>query len=118
MTTTLAAAVRHAPDGAAIELAGDLDSGAREALDRAFAEAAVAPGGALLLDFTAVEYISSSGIALIVGLLGRARADRVAVGACGLSEHYREIFEITRLSDFMSIYADADAARAARGGGA
>ena len=72
----------------------------------------------LLLDFGDVAYINSTGIALIVGLLGRARADGVAVAACRLSDHYREIFEITRLSDFMSIHADERSARAATQGGA
>ncbi len=60
-----------------------------------------------------MSYINSTGIALIVGLLGRARADGVPVSACGLTDHYREIFEITRLSDFMTIDdagAGADAA--------
>ena len=75
------------------------------------------PGPAsLLLDFAAVDYINSTGIALIVGLLGRARADGVAVAACGLSDHYREIFEITRLSDFMSIYADEASAASSHEG--
>ena len=29
-----------------------------------------------------------------------------AINASGLSDHYKEIFEITRLADFMTIYAD------------
>ena len=62
--------------------------------------------GQLLLDFANVEYINSTGIALIVGLLARARTDQRPVSARGLSEHYREIFEITRLSDFMTILAE------------
>ena len=82
----------------------------------AYTEAAGA--ATLLLDFGDVAYINSTGIALIVGLLGRARADGVAVAACGLSDHYRQIFEITRLSDFMSIHADERSARAATQGGA
>ena len=57
----------------------------------------------MLLDFTRVGYINSTGIALIVGLLARARKRGQDVRACGLAEHYREIFEITRLSDFMTI---------------
>ena len=70
------------------------------------------PAGAasLTLDFTAVPYINSTGIALIVGLLGRARGADVPVTARGLTDHYREIFEITRLSDFMTIEAGATAA--------
>jgi anti-sigma B factor antagonist len=89
---------------ARIELRGDIDGAAREALAAAYEQAAGAR--ALLLDFSAVDYINSTGIALIVGLLARARADARKISARGLSPHYREIFEITRLSDFMTIVVD------------
>ena len=55
-----------------------------------------------MLDFAAVDYINSTGIALIVSVLARARAERRKVVASGLSPHYREIFDITRLSDSSS----------------
>ena len=90
---------------ARIELRGDIDGSARESLAAAYDQAA-ATAPASLLDFAAVDYINSTGIALIVGLLARARADGRSISACGLSPHYREIFEITRLSDFMTILAD------------
>jgi anti-anti-sigma factor len=61
-----------------------------------------------VLDFADVEYINSTGIALIVGLLAQARARDVEVRATGLSDHYREIFEITRLADFMTIEEEED----------
>jgi anti-anti-sigma regulatory factor len=38
-----------------------------------------------------------------VGLLARARTNGQVLSARGLSEHYRQIFEITRLADFMTI---------------
>jgi anti-anti-sigma factor len=98
-------ATTHTADGRArIELRGDIDSSAREALAAAYAETAGAHE--VLLDFAAVDYINSTGIALIVGMLARARADARPITARGLSPHYREIFEITRLSDFMTILDD------------
>jgi anti-sigma B factor antagonist len=115
MATTLETQVHRDGDIATVVLTGDVDGGAREALDAAYTQADGA--GTLLLDFAAVSYINSTGIALIVGLLGRARADGVSVAACRLSPHYREIFEITRLSDFISIHADEPSARAAAQGG-
>src|SRR5579884_1665514 len=99
--TTLEAAVRSSPDGPVIELSGDIDAAARDALTAAYEEASKA--GRLLLDFTGVDYINSTGIALIVGLLARARAEQRSVAASGLSDHYRQIFEITRIADFMTI---------------
>ena len=59
-----------------------------------------------LLDFSDVDYINSTGIALIVGVLAEARKPGREVQARGLAEHYREIFRITRLSDFMTILDD------------
>jgi anti-anti-sigma factor len=64
----------------------------------------------VLLNFGGVEFLSSTGIALIVGILARARKDGRKITAAGLSDHYREIFEITRLADFMTIFADENAA--------
>jgi anti-sigma B factor antagonist len=45
-----------------------------------------------------------------VGLLARARASKRRLLACNLSEHYMEIFDITRLSDFMSVFPDEESA--------
>ena len=112
MATTLEAALHPTAEGLTIELVGDIDSSAREVLEQVYADASARGTAALLLDFSGLEYMNSTGIALIVGLLGRARADHISLGACGLSDHYREIFEITRLSDFMTIY-ESDAGTAA-----
>jgi anti-anti-sigma regulatory factor len=43
-------------------------------------------------------------------VLARARAERRKVVASGLSAHYREIFDITRLSDFIELFPDLDRA--------
>ena len=100
---SLEATTRSVGGASEIELRGDIDGSARDALHNAYDEAGA---GAVVLDFGHVDYINSTGIALIVGILARARADARPVAARGLSEHYREIFEITRLSDFMTILAD------------
>jgi anti-anti-sigma factor len=62
-----------------------------------------------VFDFSKVDYINSTGIAVIVGVLAMARAEERQVGAVGLTDHYKEVFEITRLADFMNIYQDAAA---------
>ena len=91
-------------DGAAImDLTGELDSSAEAALEAGYAEAAETGAGSIVLNFAGVDYINSTGIALIVGLLAKARSRGVEIKAYGLSDHYREIFEITRLADFMTI---------------
>ncbi len=98
---------------ALIRLEGDLDGNARERLAAAYEEAAVLEPSSVVLDFTQVGYINSTGIAAIVGVLARARAEQRDMSAFGLSDHYREIFQITRLADFVHIYPNEEAALAA-----
>jgi anti-anti-sigma factor len=93
-----------------IDLAGEIEAGADEALAAAYDEAAARGTPAVLLNFAGVDYINSTGIALIVGLLARARKESRRVLSTGLSEHYREIFEITRLADFMEVCEDEESA--------
>jgi anti-anti-sigma factor len=113
MATREAAASVHDRDGTAvIELSGEVDRYAEQAVERAYAEAAALGDRSILLDFEKVDYINSTGIALIVGVLARARAEGRPVKACGLTDHYREIFEITRLADFMTIFPDEASALA------
>ena len=110
MKATCEAAV-HLVDGAAvIELTGEVDGGAAGVLNAAY-ERAVTEGdpGTVVLDFAHVGYINSTGIALIVSLLARARAQGLPIRATGLTPHYIHIFDITRLSDFIEIVQPAKA---------
>lgn len=99
-----------------IDLAGDVNRGAEAALEAAWEQAVQHPTEAVVLNFESAGYINSTGIALIVGLLARARASGIEVRAFGLSAHYREIFEITRLADFLAINPDEDSAVRGAGG--
>ena len=104
--TALEARVQAEAGSPVIELVGDVDARAEGALDAAYAE--VESADAVLLDFAGVTYMNSTGIALIVGLVARARKNSHTLSARGLSEHYREIFEITRLADFITIVDDEE----------
>ncbi len=107
MTSTCEATTRTVPGAAVIELAGEVDGSAATVLTSAYEQAIKDSEGTaqtVVLDFAAVDYINSTGIALIVSVLARARAERRKVVASGLSPHYREIFDITRLSDFIELF--------------
>ena len=105
-------AVRNLSQTAAIDLRGDIDAAAEDALNLAYADAEAGSPNAILLNFSEVGYINSTGIALIVGLLARARKSGIHLMTCGLSDHYTEIFRITRLVDFMSLHEDEASALA------
>ena len=106
----LEAQVRQERGGIVLDLSGEINGFAQEALDAAYSEAESNDPETILLNFEDVDYINSTGIALIVGLLAKARASHKRLLACNLSEHYVEIFEITRLSDFMSVFPDEQSA--------
>lgn len=112
MAARFDANVRTESNVAIIDLKGDVDGDSEEALNTAYAEARAKDPSTILLNFSDVEYINSTGIALIVGLLAEARKLRQSIIASGLSDHYREIFQITRLVDFMDIYPDEKTALA------
>jgi anti-sigma B factor antagonist len=105
------ATIRSETGATFIDLAGKIDAFAEHGLNAAFEEAEAFPALTIVLNFENVGYINSTGIALIVGLLARARKQHRQLVVIGLSEHYTEIFRITRLSDFMSIYPDEASAK-------
>src|SRR5688500_12188487 len=92
-----------------IELEGEIDGRADGPLQAAW-DAASRDAQRVVLDFARTSYINSTGLALIVGLLARARAEHTEVHAFGLSEHYNEIFRITRLADFVTLHPNRAAA--------
>lgn len=112
MESVFEATVTRTDDGSVVVMSGTVNRAAKQALEAAYEEAVKQPGR-VLMDFQSVDYINSTGIAVIVGVLAMARAEDREVGAFGLTDHYREVFSITRLSDFMTIYDDETAAVAA-----
>lgn len=105
-TRSLEAHVRHQPRVAIVDLHGEINAFAEDVLNTAYADAESREAEEILLNFSDVDYINSTGIALIVSLLARARKSKRRLLACGLSQHYVEIFQITRLVDFMSVFPD------------
>ena len=86
-----------------LRLRGQVDRDAEPPLLAAFDAAADHGASRVVLDLSDTTYINSSGLASIVALLGHARASDVAIAARGLTDHYRHVFEITRLSDLIEL---------------
>ena len=105
-TVPFEAQVRSQPGAVTIDLHGEIDAFAEADLNAAYTEAEKNATPRIILNFSDVAYINSTGIALIVGILARARKSRRQMVVFGLSDHYVEIFQITRLADFMTIYPD------------
>ncbi len=106
MNHAFAASVRQNSGLAIIDLSGEINAFADQELASAYSEAEQTGTANIVLNFSQVSYINSTGIALIVGLLANARKSNRKLVVFGLSDHYLEIFNITRLADFMNIYSD------------
>ena len=98
-----------------IDLKGDVTASAEKALADAYTRASGKFTRAIVLNFSGLEYMNSGGIGMLVTLLVRANRQRQRLVAFGLNEHYRQIFELTRLDEAIGIfdseaeaYADAD----------
>lgn len=111
--TTATVNIEQKGEISVIEISGELNAFAENKLMGAYALACNRGSGLILLDFRGLDYMNSSGIGLLVTLLIRARRQGMRLAAFGLSEHYRQIFELTRLSEAISVYEDEDAALAA-----
>lgn len=98
---------------AILRIEGDITSGSEGDLTAAYGLAVANGAKALILDFRKLEYMNSGGIGLLVTLLVRAQRGAVRLVATGLSEHYREIFSLTRLDEAIEIKDDEASAVAA-----
>lgn len=92
-----------------IDIKGEISAFAEDTLMEAYAEASTPTTRMIILNFDGLEYMNSSGIGLLVTLLIRVNRQKQRLLAFGLSEHYKHIFELTRLNEAIGIYdSEAD----------
>jgi anti-sigma B factor antagonist len=100
-------------DVSVIDVKGELTAFAEGVLMEAYNQASDGKVHAIVLNFEGLEYMNSSGIGLLVTLLIRVNREKQRLLTYGLSEHYRNIFQITRLDDAIGIYdSEEEAVRA------
>jgi anti-sigma B factor antagonist len=111
MNANLNTSVRKVNDGVAvIDISGELNGYGEETLMDAYTAASNGRTRSIILNFSHLEYMNSSGIGLLVTMLIRVQRQRQQLLAYGLSEHYQQIFELTRLNEAIAIYDNEDAA--------
>jgi anti-sigma B factor antagonist len=102
-------------DVTVVAFAGNIDSKtspeAQQAIDGILA------GGArkLVVDFTALDYISSAGLRVLLGTAKRLSGTGGALRLFGLNETVREVFDISGFSTILAVFAtEAEALEAGR----
>lgn len=101
------------PQTCVIDITGEINAFAENALMEAYTQATSQGAKQVVLNFSNLAYMNSSGIGLLVTLLIRANRQKQRLVACGLSEHYQQIFELTRLNEAIVIYPSEAEALAA-----
>lgn len=103
------------PTVSIIDIEGEVTAFADTVLTNAYTAASTNSTKTIILNFSGLEYMNSSGIGLLVTLLIRMNRHRQHLFAYGLSDHYQHIFELTRLNEAIGIYeTEADAVSAAQ----
>jgi len=86
-----------------IDINGELTAFAEGVLMQAYNQASNGKVRPIILNFEGLEYMNSSGIGLLVTLLIRVNREKQRLLTYGLTEHYRNIFQITRLDDAITM---------------
>lgn len=104
--------VEQSGDLAVMRFEGDITSNSEEAILGKYRELA---GGTarIVLDFSKVPYLNSSGISLVIQLLMAAGKASQKVVCFGLSAHFVKVFTMLGLSKYTSMHPDETAATAA-----
>jgi anti-anti-sigma factor len=92
---------------------GDIASTSKEAVLGAYHSLPKETTKLILLDFTRVDYINSSGIALVIQLLIEAANSAQKVYAFGLSAHFTKVFTMVGITKYAQLFPDQNAAIAA-----
>jgi anti-sigma B factor antagonist len=95
---------------AVILISGDVTAACEQDLMTAHEAATDAGAKQIILDFSAMDYMNSGGIGMLVTLLVRGQRRQQRIAAVGLTDHYRQIFELTRLDEAIALFETTDAA--------
>jgi anti-sigma B factor antagonist len=105
--TKISIAVRKPADKISVlDVQGDITGFAEEALMANYNTASSSGADTIVLNLTGLESLNSFGVGLLIALLVRVRQQGQRLLAYGLSERHREVFELTRLSEAIDLYAD------------
>jgi anti-anti-sigma factor len=98
---------------AVLRFEGDIASTSKDAVLGAYQSLPKATTKLVLLDFTRVDYINSSGIALVIQMLIEASNSGQKVYAFGLSAHFTKVFTMVGITKYSTLYASESEALAA-----
>ena len=95
-----------------IRFTGDITSTSQAAVTGTY-EALPESAKRILLDFSKVEYLNSSGIALVIQMMIAASKKSQTIVTFGLNPHFRKVFTMVGITKYTSLHPDEKSACAA-----
>jgi anti-sigma B factor antagonist len=96
-----------------LRFAGDISSASKDAVVGTYQALDKDAHKRILLDFKGVEYLNSSGIALVIQVLMEANKSGQTIAICGLTPHFTKVFTMVGITKYATLYSDEAAALAA-----
>lgn len=91
-------------DSVVLELAGDIDMNCSNLMREILMDAFESKPEALILDFSAVTFMDSSGLATLVEALQTSRKEKISLRLVGLQSQVKSLFEIARLDQLFELF--------------
>ena len=92
-----------------LRFSGDISSTSKDSVLGAWQSVNAGP---VLLDFSKVDYINSSGIALIIQMLMEADKTGRKVAIFGLTPHFQKVFTMVGIAKYAGLHKDEPTATA------
>jgi anti-sigma B factor antagonist len=89
-----------------LRFGGDISSASKDAVVGTYQALDKAAHKHLLLDFKGVEYLNSSGIALVIQVLMEASKSGQTVAICGLTPHFTKVFTMVGITKYATLSPD------------
>ena len=91
---------------AVLRFEGDIASTSKDAVLGAYESLPKDTAKLILLDFSKVDYINSSGIALVIQMLIQANHAGQTVCAFGLSPHFTKVFTMVGITKYARLFSN------------
>ncbi len=106
------------PNATTLTLVGRLDELATADVEQAFTESLNNETGGLIVDMAGVEYVSSSGLRVLLMLMKAMKNQQRVLKLCNLSPFVAEVFEVSNFAVMFDVHDSLESARRAFDGGA
>lgn len=95
-----------------IFLEGEITTFSDEEINTAFQSLQSKPAPRIIIDFAAVKYINSAGVAILVNLVTETEKNGGKLLFSGLVAHYRRVMEIVGITEYVKLFETVEGAKA------